>query len=182
MLSNSAEVESEVGMTEEEAKTKASYNTSLIHRKKINVVLLFLGEDRGAGQQPLLRLSSFLPRLSGQPGLLVRQPSSSQSGPCRPIITSPQPLPSVRQESPAYVGQGPVPKVGKVSEQMEALLHHQRNDNYFFLCWGFPPCLYNLPLIAPLSCCRKCQQIIKALTLSCIFLLLQDRLDFAPPL
>lgn len=31
MLSNSAEVESEVGMTEEEAKTTASYDASLRH-------------------------------------------------------------------------------------------------------------------------------------------------------
>ena len=67
--------------------------------------------DRGVGQHSLLQLSSFLPRLSVQPGLLVWQPSPSKSGPWGTDIASPQTLQSVCKESPAHVGQGPMPKV-----------------------------------------------------------------------
>ncbi|CAB1413946.1 unnamed protein product [Pleuronectes platessa] len=83
---------------------------------------------RGAGQRPLLQLPSFLHGLSEQPGLLVRQPRPSESGPCRPDLAPPPTLQSLRQEGPAHVGEGPMPK-GRQLGQCEGLQGELEESN-----------------------------------------------------
>lgn len=70
--------------------------------------------DRGAGQRPLLQLSSVLHGVSGQSGLALHtvEPLGQQQPRPSARIATASALQSLSQESPAAVGPGAVPQVG----------------------------------------------------------------------